>query len=87
VDLDDGLLVGAGAGVLANDATSGFLESYTLPGLATAFDYDAFGELASDATVIPGYGPVRFRYVRDLLGRVTADTTGVGADTLVWDYD
>jgi hypothetical protein len=65
---DDGLLVGAGAGVLANDATSGFLESYTLLGLATAFDYNAFGELASDATTVPGYGPVRFRYVRDLLG-------------------
>ncbi len=82
----DGLLTQAGNATLSRDAQNGLLTSLTVGGASTSYGYDPYGELASEATTVGGYGTAAFTYQRDSIGRVATQTVAFPADTAVWGY-
>jgi RHS repeat-associated protein len=86
---NDGLMTSAGALTIVRDPQHGMTTSTTLGVIGTTAQYNAFGELTSQAAAASGNPLYTAGYTRDLLGRVTqkSETVLGVTDAYVYNYD
>ena len=87
---DDDLLTQAGALDLTPHASHGLLAATELDDVATAYTYNAFGELDEDVATLAGSPPTtlyRNQYTqRDKLGRIRQKVETIDGTMVTWDY-
>lgn len=82
----DGLLTAAGAVTIARDAPTGWPNTIAAGDVATALDFDTFGELTSMASDYDSAALLSFVYERDALGRIVSIAATVDAVTTTTEY-
>ena len=82
----DGLLVQAGAEILARDAVTGLLTGTSLASVSTGVGYSGFGERSADTATLGGAPFYTNSYLRDKLGRLAQKTETIQGATTVFDY-
>jgi RHS repeat-associated protein len=83
---DDGLLTGAGALTLTPHPQHGLVSATGLGVVSTTRDYNAFGELETDAAAVSATTIYDVVYIRDKLGRISRKTETVEGLATVFDY-
>ncbi len=82
----DGLLTGVGALTLRRDAGNGITLGTTLGGVATAQEFDGFGDRASLSATFGADTLFRARYTRDAGGRITGLAERVAGSTATYAF-